>query len=248
MSANRKKITIVQYTQSLLDPNLLVAYTANGGRIDLTPCNVPDKRDTGGQLFTNGKGLFFSLSSRGLHQVFDTFSPTCKTPGRHSHNGKRGNDYPHMRHFGCAYCHILVCSAYYGPRPSDKGVRYVCDHKNGCVTDYNKDNLEWVTTRENRRRSEVLKVIRRLKLHPQYFEYAVLDVFLDPQEVTDIKVFEERMTALRQLFNNLYFFNPEDFRRWLTMPQDAFHSMISHYHREDPAKIMEYELTHHMEC
>lgn len=247
MSANRKKITIVQHARSIIDPNILVAYTDTGGRIELTPCVVPDKRDTGGQLYTNGKGLFFSLSSRGLHQVFDTFSPACKTPGRHSHNGKRGNDYPHMRHFGYAYCHVLVCSAYYGPRPNKDGVRYVCDHKNGCVTDYNKDNLEWVTPGENRRRSQILKVLRNLKLHPHYFEYSVLDVFLSPKVVPNIKVFEERMTALRQLLFNLYFFKAVDFRRWLTMPPDKFSSMLSKYHRVDPSKRMDYDLTHHME-
>ena len=92
-------------------------------------CRVPEKRRTNGKLYTNGKHDFFSLTSRGLRQVFEHLGPTSRTPGRSCHNGKRGNIYPQMREYGNATCHSLVCTAFHGPRPIVNGILYVCDHK-----------------------------------------------------------------------------------------------------------------------
>lgn len=157
----KQKIIIVQYVQSLIDPNILVAYTANGGRIDLYPCQTPEKRKTKGKLYTSGGGLFFSLTCRGLRQVFEDFTPAMRTPGKGCHNAVRGNLYPRMRDYGNIVCHVLVCTVFHGPRPTVQGVRYQCDHKNGDVMNWSAENLEWVSPRENAWRARhVLHVLR----------------------------------------------------------------------------------------
>jgi len=44
--------------------------------------------------------------------------------------------------------HSLVCLAFIGPKPS---LVHQVNHKNGSKVDNRADNLEWVTSRENRR-------------------------------------------------------------------------------------------------
>ena len=162
--AKRTKIKIVQYAQSIIDPNILVAYTANGGRIDLYPCETPEERcRTKGKLYTNGHGLWFSLTSRGLNQVFENFGLARRTRGRHCHNGKRGCDYPQMRDYGLGYCHVLVCTTFHGPRPIIDGKLAVCDHKNGDVLNCSADNVEWVSVKENIWRAKHVLQVLRLK-------------------------------------------------------------------------------------
>lgn len=185
----KNRIKIVEYAPSVEDPNILVAYTANGGRIELVLCRVPEKRRTNGKLYTNGKHDFFSLTSRGLRQVFEHLAPTSRTPGRSCHNGKRGNIYPQMREYGNATCHSLVCTAFHGPRPIVNGILYVCDHKNGNIMDWSKDNLEWVTPQENAKRRAILRALRICGRDPRKMAYAELDAifakytFTNPQNI-----------------------------------------------------------------
>ena len=183
----KQRIKIVEYAPSVEEPNILVAYTADGGRIELVLCRVPEKRRTNGKLYTNGKHDFFSLTSRGLRQVFEHLGPTSRTPGRSCHNGKRGNIYPQMREYGNATCHSLVCTAFHGPRPVVDGVRYQCDHKNGDVMDWSKDNLEWVTPQENAKRSRLLRVLRSAGRDPRKMSYAELDEIFQKNTLTNPK-------------------------------------------------------------
>ena len=173
----KKRIKIVEYAPSVADPKMLVAYTANGGRLDLYPCDVPLERcRTKGKLFVTGSGLFFSLTKRrGLKQVFENFGLARRTPGRHCHNGVRGCDYPQMRDYGLVYCHILVCTVFHGPRPVVNGIVYQCDHKNGNIMDWSKDNLEWVTPHENAKRRAILRALRMCGRDPRKMAYAELD-------------------------------------------------------------------------
>ena len=183
----KKRIEIIQYAQSLADPNILVAYTADGGRMELVLCSVPEKRKTKGLLYTNGQHEFFSLTSRGLHQIFEHLTPSGRTPGRSCQNSKRGNVYPQMRDYGNAACHILVCTAYHGPRPTINGIRYQCDHKNGDIMDWSKDNLEWVTPQENAKRAKLLRALRSIGRDPRKMTYAELDEIFAKYSFTNKK-------------------------------------------------------------
>ena len=191
----KNRIKIVEYAPSVVDPNILVAYTADGGRIELVLCRVPEKRRTNGKLYTNGKHDFFSLTSRGLRQVFEHLTPTSRTPGRSCHNGKRGNIYPQMREYGNATCHSLVCTAFHGPRPIVNGILYVCDHKNGNIMDWSKDNLEWVSPRENAKRRAILRALRMSGRDPRKMAYAELDALFRKYRLVDgAKQIEYEMT------------------------------------------------------
>lgn len=185
---NNRKIIIAEYAQSVADPNVLVAYTANGGRLDLHRCDVPDKRVTKGQLYVTGSGLFFSLTKRGgLRQINVQFSPAMRIPGRKCHNGQRGNLYPKVMSYGEIACHILVCTAFHGPRPTINGIRYQCDHKNGDIMDWSKDNLEWVTPAENAKRAKLLRVLRNSGRDPRKMSYAELDAIFAKYEFVNPK-------------------------------------------------------------
>jgi len=222
----KQRIKIVEYAPSVEEPNILVAYTADGGRIELVLCRVPEKRRTNGKLYTNGKHDFFSLTSRGLRQVFEHLGPTSRTPGRSCHNGKRGNIYPQMREYGNATCHSLVCTAFHGPRPVVDGVRYQCDHKNGDVMDWSKDNLEWVTPHENTWRARhVLQVLRAKKFDLTAFNGAAMDKWF--------ALFRALEMAGRK---------PKELSR------EELEDLFRRYRLVDPQERMEYEMSHHCEC
>lgn len=222
----KQRIKIIQYAPSAADPNILVAYTANGGRIELVLCKVPEKRRTRGQLYTNGKKLFFSLTKRGLRQVFEHLGPTSRTPGRSCHNGKRGNIYPQMREYGNATCHSLVCTAFHGARPIVNGILYVCDHKNGDVMNWAEDNLEWVSPRENTWRARhVLQVLRAKKFDLTACNGADMDKWF--------AIFRALEMAGRV---------PKK------LTAEELKALFDKYKLVDPQARMEYEMTHHMEC
>ena len=221
----KQKIIIVEYARSVMDPNIIVAYTSEGGRIELVLCRVPEKRRTRGELYTNGKKLFFSLTRRGLRQVFEHLGPTSRTRGRSCHNGKRGNIYPQMREYGNATCHSLVCTAYHGTRPVINGIRYVCDHKNGDVMNWAEDNLEWISPRENSWRARhVLQVLRAKGFDLPALSGADMDkwfAIIRALETAGRKPIKMDAAELRALFDK--------------------------YRLVNPAERMEYEMTHHME-
>lgn len=223
----KQKIKIVEYAPSAANPKMLVAYTANGGRLDLYPCDVPLERcRTKGRLFVTGSGLFFSLTHRrGLKHVFENFGLARRTCGRHSHNGVRGCDYPQMRDYGLGYCHVLVCTTFHGPRPVVNGILYVCDHKNGNIMDWSEDNLEWVSPRENTWRARhVLQVLRAKKFDLTAFNGAAMDKWF--------ALFRALEMAGRK---------PKELSR------EELEDLFRRYRLVDPQEQMEYEMTHHME-
>ena len=128
----------------------------DGTEVRLCPLDLTK----GKPLYCSAEGQFYHLTRGRLTHVRHSFSPTNYTPGRHCHNGKRGNDYPSMRYFGTTRCHILVASTWIGPRT----LHYECDHLNGVVTDYRAANLQWVTPSENRKRAVILRVRRKIAL------------------------------------------------------------------------------------
>ena len=250
MRIRNPKIKIVWFARDLYDPRVIHACSADGKQLTLTKCFIPDKRRVKSLLYSDGKMHFFSLCRGKLTEVFDNFGISWRTPGMHCHNGKRGNDYPQMRDYGAWYCHIIVLLTFQGPRPiGEDGKPFEGDHKNGCVTDYSNDNLEWVSKKENRRRSKVLKALRSIDVDPVQVPYNILDIFLNPKIISDMSVLTTRLTKLRDLLSPLFggVFTPDDFRRWLTIPEDEFDQMISKYTRVNPHDQMEYDMTHHCE-
>ena len=131
---------------------------------------------------TKGKGLlycsrnkrWFHLQSKGkLTEIRHIFGPSMRTPVRHCHNGKRGCDYPSMRHFNNIYCHVLVYEAWIGERHYP--LKQI-DHKNGDVLDYSVENLEEVTKPENKWRSfHVLQVLRAKNIDPTTYTGSQMD-------------------------------------------------------------------------
>ena len=164
----KQKIIIVEFDHDLIDPDILIAYTADGGRINLYPCVVPEKRRTHGTLYSDKRRLFFSLTRRGLHQIFEHFTPAMRISGCKCHNGERGNLYPTMRDYGNVACHLIILLSFRGPRPVyPDGKRAEADHKNGDVTNFALDNLEWVHPDENSWRSRhVLQILRAKGIDP----------------------------------------------------------------------------------
>ena len=250
MKSTKPKIIITWFAHDLYDPRIIHACTDSGQQLTLTKCVIPDKCRCKATLFSDGNRHFFSLFRGKITETLDTFPLSCRTPGRHCHNGKRGNDYPYMRQYGDEYCHIIVLLTFQGPRPiGEDGKPFDADHKNGCVTDYSNDNLEWVSKKENARRRKVLAALLSIDIDPVQVPYNILDIFLNKKIVSDMSVLTTRLSKLRDLLNPLFgVFNPEDFRRWLTMPEKEFDNMVSHFHLESPHARMDFEISHHCEC
>jgi hypothetical protein len=222
----RQKIIIVWFAYDMYDPRVIHACSNKGKQLTLTQCVIPDKRMCKGILYSDGKGHFFSLCGAKLTEVFDTFSPTNRTKGRHCFNGKRGNDYPCMRNFGCWSCHKIVLLTFKGERPvGDDGIPFQGDHKNGDVTDYSIENLEWVHPSENAWRSiHVLRVLRVKGINPTSYSGKQMDLWF--------ALFRAYEIAGRKPIQ----ISAED------ILSDFEHSCL-----EDPAKQIEREMTRHME-
>ena len=138
---------------------------------------VPPEMIEGKVLWAHPDGYFVNRYGK---RVMHNFSPSQSVPGNHCHNGKRGNLYPIMRHFGNKTCHLLMCVTFHGPRP----LGYECDHLNGNVLDYSSANLEWVTRKENIRRSVILRGLRKNGIDPSSLSYSRLrSLFAQPLEL-----------------------------------------------------------------
>lgn len=179
-NSKRPKIIIVEWTHDLLDPDVIIAYTASGGRLRLTRVkeeNLPPKRICKCPLYVQENKLFFTLYRGKLGQIFEAISLCSRTPGMACQNGKRGNQYPQLRNFGHINCHKVVLLTLVGPRPIyDDGKAAEGDHKNGDIMDFSLDNLEWVHPSENKwRASHVLQVLRTKSINPADYSGAQMD-------------------------------------------------------------------------
>lgn len=226
MKSTKQKIIIVWFASDLYDPCVIHACSADGRQLTLTECVIPERRRCKGILYSDGKRHFFSLTRNGLNEIFATFSPSHRTKGRLCYNGKRGNLYPCMRDYGCWECHKIVLLTFKGPRPLGKdGVPFQADHKNGDVTDYSIENLEWVHPSENVWRSiHVLRVLRTKGIDPASYSGKQMDLWF--------ALFRAYEIAGRKPIQ----ISAED------ILSDFEHSCL-----EDPAKQIEREMTRHME-
>ena len=125
---------------------------------------VPSEYVDGKILFCSQDGTFVNKHGRALKY---TFSPYNRTPGRGCHNGKRGCTYPHMCYYSHQFCHSLIAYTWIGPRPLGMQI----DHLNGDVMDWSVWNLEYVTPKENARRSQVLRALRAGGYEPKNMPY-----------------------------------------------------------------------------
>ncbi len=138
-------------------------------------------------LYCSLDGRFFVRKKDGWSKQETHFTPSnragiCATTGT-THGG---SCYPIMQNFGSKSCHILMAHAWLGPRPA--GME--CDHLNGNKEDWTADNLQWVTTKENYRRAQIMRKLRKLGIDPKIvytrnlkgiyrLEEAPLEYFMD---------------------------------------------------------------------
>lgn len=114
-------------------------------------------------LYCTADGRFFHRLEDGWREILPSHHS-----GRNKYKSAGGNyDCPFMRQCPHLYCHKLVCTAFHGLRPDG----YECDHLNGNHYDWTADNLQWVTTEENRRRANYARRLRKIGIHPKWLTY-----------------------------------------------------------------------------
>ena len=115
-------------------------------------------------LYCTRDGRFMQRKSDGWVELKPNIcSANLKSTGK-------GSCYPRMRNHGNLYCHLLVCTAFRGPRPEG----YECDHVNGNKMDWSADNVRWVTKEENIRCGCYLKRLRKHGIDPKRIKYHLL--------------------------------------------------------------------------
>lgn len=101
-------------------------------------------------IYANSNGETFSLTRFGLHLKKVNTSAlgrlNKKYHTRHYSKIKLHADSLGKRKFKNYFVHILVCTAFHGPRPSP---RHQVDHINRDRWDNRPENLRWVTPHEN---------------------------------------------------------------------------------------------------
>ena len=222
------KIIIVEWSRDLIAPDILIAYTADGGRLQLKRVkdeDLPPKRACHCPLYATPSKLFFTLCRGKLGQIFEAISLCSRTPGMACHNGKRGNSYPQLRNFGHIACHKVILLTFVGPRPVyEDGKAAEGDHKNGDIMDFSLDNLEWVHPSENEWRStHVLRVLREKGITPAEYTGTQMDHWF--------AVFRELEKLIPGHWQT---FQREDYLRWYAMPLVEFKAMFAHYVRVEP--------------
>ena len=145
--------------------NLIVL--CGGEKTELRVCahGYDEQGEIRSTLYCTHDGRFLQRKSDGWTEL----KPNTNPSNLRSMLGK-GSHYPKMQHHGRLSCHILVCTAFCGPRPEG----YECDHINGNNLDWSADNLRWVTTAENYRCGRYLKRLRKHGIDPKRLRYSLL--------------------------------------------------------------------------
>ena len=118
-------------------------------------------------LYCTADGRFLRKRKDGWREILPVYHSGRKTKNKAAGGGY---DYPRMRHFSELYCHKLVCTAFHGLRPDG----YECDHLNGNHHDWTADNLQWVTSDENRRRANYARRLRKIGISPKWLRHWLL--------------------------------------------------------------------------
>lgn len=154
-------------------------------------------------LWYHPDGYF--LSQYG-NKLLTNFTPSMRTPGRHCHNGERGQIHPTMRDFGQKACHRLACYAFYGPCPvyynaDGKPYKGIVHHLIEEPMNFRIDNLLcWLTRKEHAvadaRQRALRKVVPDGNLH--IFTYERLARLQDPRVTSDV-TFDRELDKIRSL-------------------------------------------------
>ena len=121
--------------------------------------------------------------------------------------------------------HLVTARAWIGPVPPG----YQTDHIDGNNRNFNITNLRLLPAWMNHRDGGFVKKLRNQKIDPTYYSVPFL----------------LRFFARMALFKST---NPESRYNRLTR-KDLLRLLVEpEFKVEDPADIMEYEMTHHMEC
>ena len=143
------------------------AWLPDGTEIRLCPLELTEDKI----LYCSRDARFFSQRwlrnpvTGSYEWTFNEIQPDYR-PNAPSRNSGGWANYKIMRQCGSEYCHTLVLSTWDKPRPSPD---HECDHLDGDTLNNHLDNLEWVTSAENRRRARYLRVMRKCGFDPRIF-------------------------------------------------------------------------------
>ena len=145
--------------------NLLVL--RGGEKTELRVCahGYDEQGEIRSTLYCTRDGIFMQRKSDGWVEL-----KPCTNPASLRSKLGKGSCYPIMRRYGSLKCHLLVCTAFHGPRPEG----YECDHINGNNLDWSADNVRWVTKMENIRCGRYLKRLRKHGIDPKRLRYSLL--------------------------------------------------------------------------
>ena len=203
------KIQIVEYHADLFRPDdRIIAYTASGERLLLGTADIAPQYSTYRRLYVDEHEHFFSLTRKGLRNIYDGFSPAHRVARKITRNGisGSGSNSPFMPNFGGIACYIFVCTVFHGPRPIyPDGKRAECDHLNGDRRCYAADNLEWVHPKENAWRSRhVLQVLRKHDINPADYSGPEMRVWFRVMRELDEQIPDHRQRMEKQDYLNAF--------------------------------------------
>ena len=126
---------------------------------------VPLEKTGGKALYVSADGRCFSYYRRVLRLV----KPQADTSKTNRFNGRRKQKYLRMTHYGNILVHRAVALVWLERLDTQlcDAEHMVVDHLNGIYTDNRKENLQWVTRKENDRRAKLLRVLRSIGRDPR---------------------------------------------------------------------------------
>ena len=128
---------------------------------------------------TKGKALYVSADGRCFSYRFRTgagqpcghylrlVKPQADTSKTNRFNGRRKQKYLRMTCYGNILVHRAVALVWIKWLDAETARRMVVDHLNGITTDNRKENLQWVTRKENEKRAKLLRVLRSIGRDPK---------------------------------------------------------------------------------
>ena len=198
------------------------AWLPDGSEVRRCPLDLTD----GKILYCTRDARFFSHrwllnpDTGRFEWTFNEIQPNYR-PNAPSRTSGGWANYMIMRQFGSEYCHTLVLSTWDKPRP---GPDYEADHLDGNTLNNHIDNLEWVTRAENAFRRWTCYTLNEKKINP----------------------IEDGIPGLRKWFAIARAIRMSG-QKLRDLSRDFLLTQYHSFQLVDPSKIMDYDLTHHME-
>ncbi len=159
---NKKKL---KWKYAYEDYQLLVLRGGEKTEVRVCAHGYDEQGEIRSTLYCTRDGIFMQRKIDGWAEL----KPNTNPANLRNKLGK-GSCYPQMANLNAIKCHILVCTAFHGPRPEG----YECDHINGNNLDWSADNLRWLTKEENIRCGIYLKRLRKHGIDPKRLRYSLL--------------------------------------------------------------------------